>query len=122
MAESHGALESACQPAKAVLARIGERWSVLVVIALRDGSLRYAEVKRALAGVSQRMLTLTLRSLERDGLVSRTVVSSKPLRVDYELTPLGHSLRRPMEELAAWARDHEPQISRHQAAFDGRRD
>lgn len=120
MTHPDGSLEASCQPAKAVLARVGERWSVLVVIALRDGPLRHADLKRALAGVSQRMLTLTLRSLERDGVVLRTVVTPKPIRVDYQLTPLGHSLREPIEHLAEWARDHEQEVARNRMAFDAR--
>jgi DNA-binding HxlR family transcriptional regulator len=96
-------MAQSCQPVKAVLSRVGDKWSVLIVMALRDGPMRFNELKRAAGSISQRMLTLTLRSMERDGFVSRAVTPSTPPRVDYELTPLGHSLRGPVEALGRWA-------------------
>src|SRR6185312_15014451 len=85
-------LSSDCRAVSAVLARIGDKWSVLIVAMLGDGPKRFNEIKRQVGGISQRMLTLTLRGLERDGLVTRTVFPTVPPRVDYELTELGRSL------------------------------
>ena len=109
-----------CRAVSAVLARIGDKWSVLIVSLLGDGPKRFSEIKRTVGGISQRMLTLTLRGLERDGLVTRTVTPSIPPRVDYELTDLGRSLLRPVEALGLWARQHQPQIQAAQQAFDHR--
>lgn len=120
MSPGHTPLLESCQPVKAILSRVGDKWSVLIVIALRDGPLRFNEIKRAAGSISQRMLTLTLRSMERDGLVSRTVTPSAPPRVDYDLTNMGHSLRGPVEALGRWAFEHDAQIKAAQTAFDGR--
>ena len=120
MSPGHTPLVESCKPARAVMARVGDKWSMLIVIALRDGALRFNEIKRASGSISQRMLTLTLRSLERDGLVSRTVTPTTPPRVDYELTELGHSLRAPVEALGRWAFEHHERILQAQAAFDTR--
>jgi DNA-binding HxlR family transcriptional regulator len=107
-----------CRPVRRILARVGDKWSVLIVMALCDGPRRFNEVKRAIGTISQRMLTLTLRSMERDGLVRRTVLPTNPPRVDYELTELGHSLRGPIERLGEWAIDNEAEITRAQMDFD----
>ncbi len=109
-----------CQAVSSVLARIGDKWTVLVVMMLADGPRRFSELKRAIGGVSQRMLTLTLRGLERDGLVTRTITPTIPPRVDYELTELGQSLRRPVEALGDWVFEHLPEIHRARTAFDTR--
>jgi len=101
-----------------VLARIGDKWTILVIMALSEGSLRFNELKRLLDGISQRMLTLTLRTLERDGLVTRTVTPSIPPRVDYELTPLGHSLRVPISALGQWVMENLDEIEEARAVFD----
>src|SRR5262245_53005157 len=95
-----------CQAVSEVLARVGDKWTVLTVSILGRGPMRFNELKRAIGGVSQRMLTLTLRALERDGLVTRTVFPSIPPRVEYELTALGRSLLSPVTALASWAIDH----------------
>ncbi len=100
------------------MSRIGDKWSALIVIALRDERLRFNEIKRAIGTVSQRMLTLTLRSMERDGLIERTVTPTTPPRVDYELTKLGHSLRAPVEMLGRWAFEHKKEIETAQRNFD----
>lgn len=113
-------LPGPCQQVNTILSRVGDKWTVLVVIVLADGPKRFSELKRAVGGVSQRMLTLTLRGLERDGLVTRTVTPTIPPRVDYELTPLGHSLRQPIEALGDWAFAHLPAIQEARAAFDAR--
>lgn len=115
--ETGGLLEM-CRPVRQILARVGDKWSVLIVMALRDGPRRFNEIKRAIGTISQRMLTLTLKGMERDGLVRRTVTPTKPPRVDYELTELGHSLRLPVEQLGHWAIEHEAWIAKAQEAFD----
>ncbi len=109
-----------CRGVSNVLQRVGDKWSVLVVATLSRGPHRFSELRREIEAISQRMLTLTLRSLERDGLVSRTVTPTVPPRVDYALTPLGHSLQQPVLALAGWAVDHLEEISAAQSAFDSR--
>lgn len=111
---------SRCQVVSGVLSRIGDKWSVLVVILLGSGSRRFSELKRSIGSISQRMLTLTLRGLERDGLVTRTVTPSIPPRVDYELTDLGRSLLEPVQAIGAWAFGNHEKITRAQKAFDER--
>jgi DNA-binding HxlR family transcriptional regulator len=111
---------SDCRAVTSVLARVGDKWSVLVIMMLRDGPRRFNELKRAIGGISQRMLTLTLRGLERDGLVTRTVFPTVPPRVDYELTDLGHGLSMPVIALGQWAQQHLPDIDLARRAFDGR--
>src|SRR5436309_11597586 len=91
-----------CRTISTLLSRIGDKWTVLVVTTLSDGSKRFNALRREIPTVSQRMLTLTLRNLERDGLVSRTVTPTIPPRVDYELTELGHSLVGPLHGLEVW--------------------
>jgi DNA-binding HxlR family transcriptional regulator len=103
-----------------VLSRVGDKWSVLVVMLLQDGPRRFNELKRMVGGVSQRMLTLTLKGLERDGLVTRTMFPTIPPRVDYELTPLGHSLSQPVKALGQWAQANLTEIERARRAFDQR--
>ena len=111
-----------CQTISSLLQRIGDKWSVLVVGTLGDGSKRFNELRREIPSVSQRMLTLTLRNLERDGLVSRTVTPSIPPRVDYELTELGHSLLPPISGLTQWAMDNVGAIHSAQAVYDREHD
>ena len=95
-----------CQAVAETLDRIGDKWTVLVVGALEQGPLRYNEIRRAIDGISQRMLTLTLKGLERDGLVNRTMYPTIPPRVDYELTELGRNLMVPLRSLYDWAVKH----------------
>lgn len=109
-----------CPKISHVLARVGEKWSVLIIIMLAQGPQRFSELKRAIGGVSQRMLTLSLRGLERDGLVKRTVFPVVPPRVEYELTPLGRSLHAPVSALGDWARNHLAEIDAARAAFDAK--
>jgi DNA-binding HxlR family transcriptional regulator len=111
-----------CRNVAPVLNRVGDKWSMLIVMILADGSKRFSELKRAIDGISQRMLTLTLRGLERDGLVTRTVTPSIPPRVDYELTDLGRSLREPVRALGEWAIEHIDCIRAAQQRFDLTRD
>lgn len=109
-----------CARVHQLLARVGDRWSTRVVMLLGDGSMRFSDLKRATGGASQRMLTLTLRGLERDGLVSRTAHPSIPPRVDYALTPLGRSLAVPVKALGAWALDNADAVDAARADFDNR--
>src|SRR6185312_1468542 len=107
-----------CRTISTLLSRIGDKWTVLVVQTLGNGPRRFNELRREIPSVSQRMLTLTLRNLERDGLVSRTVTPTIPPRVDYELTELGQSLQKPICGLATWAMDHVEAIHAAQALLD----
>ena len=107
-----------CQTIASLLQRIGDKWSVLVVSTLGAGPRRFNELRREIPSVSQRMLTLTLRNLERDGLVQRTVTPSIPPRVDYELTPLGRSLEGPIGQLQQWALDNVGAIHVAQSNYD----
>ncbi|HVV63310.1 MAG TPA: helix-turn-helix domain-containing protein [Pseudolabrys sp.] len=112
-------LPEECRAVSEVLSRVGDKWTVLVVSTLGGGPKRFNELRRALGSISQRMLTLTLRALERDGLVTRTVFPTIPPRVDYELTKLGRSLLEPVNGLSAWARRNRPAIEEARAKFDG---
>jgi len=107
-----------CRAVSGILSRIGDKWSVLIISRLGEGPRRFNEIKRMIGGISQRMLTLTLRNLERDGLVTRTVTPTVPPRVDYELTELGRDLLIPIQGLAAWAIQHTPCIQAARARFD----
>jgi DNA-binding HxlR family transcriptional regulator len=107
-----------CRAVSEVLARVGDKWTVLVVSTLGDGPKRFNELRKALGSISQRMLTLTLRGLERDGLVTRTVFPTVPPRVEYALTRLGRSLLEPVSELGLWARKNRGTIEAARARFD----
>ena len=111
---------SDCRAVSAVLARVGDKWSVLIIMLLGDGTKRFNEIKRMVGGISQRMLTLTLRGLERDGLVKRTIYPTIPPRVEYELTPLGRSLWAAVGPLGSWAQGHVADIQKAQDRFDKR--
>jgi DNA-binding HxlR family transcriptional regulator len=102
-----------------VLGRLSGKWSLVLIMTLASGSLRFGELKRAAAGVSQRMLTLTLRSLERDGIVARIPRPSYPLRVEYNLTELGRTLLAGIQVLATWAEEHRGDVARARERFDG---
>ena len=101
-----------------VLDRIGDKWSVLVVVELSNGPRRFRELQRAIDGISQRMLTLTVRRLERDGLVLRTVYPTVPAQVDYRLTGTGEGLTHLVKALADWSLDHRDSIARSREAYD----
>ncbi|MGD9955970.1 MAG: winged helix-turn-helix transcriptional regulator [Candidatus Nanopelagicales bacterium] len=105
-------------PSRTVLDRIGDRWTVLVVGALTGGPRRFSELSRRIDGVSQKMLTQTLRGLERDGLVTRTVHPEVPPRVEYELTASGRTLTEPLAALDAWARAHIDDVLRSREEYD----
>ncbi|WP_063683009.1 winged helix-turn-helix transcriptional regulator [Bradyrhizobium stylosanthis] len=111
---------SDCRGVASVLSRVGDKWSVFVIMNLSDGPKRFNELKRMINGISQRMLTLTLRGLERDGLVTRTIFPTIPPRVDYELTDLGRGLQQPVKALGQWAMDHLAQIEAARTRFDAR--
>ena len=119
MKPRHTDLPDDCRAISDVLARVGDKWSVLVVSRLGEKPLRFNELRRSIGGISQRMLTLTLRGLERDGLVTRTVLPTIPPRVDYALTPLGRDLLGPVSALGAWAIRNQPKIARAREHFDG---
>jgi len=115
----HKNLPGDCRAISEVLARVGDKWSVLVVTRLGGGPQRFNELRRSIGGISQRMLTLTLRGLERDGLVTRTVFPTIPPRVDYALTPLGRDLLQPVSALGDWALRNQGKIARARERFDG---
>jgi DNA-binding HxlR family transcriptional regulator len=119
MKPRHTHLPGDCRAVGDVLARVGDKWSVLVVTRLGEGPMRFNELRRSIGGISQRMLTLTLRGLERDGLITRTVFPTIPPRVDYELTPLGRDLLDPVSALGAWAIRNQSKIARARERFDG---
>jgi len=112
-------LAAAC-PTRQVINRIGDRWSLLVLYALEGGTLRFQELRRAVDGISQKMLTQTLRLLERDGLVARKIYPSVPPRVDYSLTPLGRSLSGHIAGIREWAYANMAGIEAARTAFDTR--
>lgn len=116
--EAYDAYLATC-PSRRLLDRISDKWVTLVLSSLVDGPQRYSELAHHIAGVSQKMLTQTLRNLERDGLITREVTPSVPARVDYELTPLGESLRQRMALLKEWAEEHMPEIDQARARYDG---
>ena len=110
--------ETACRAVSDVLSRVGDKWTVLVVELLSNGPMRFNELRKAIGNISQKMLTTTLRGLERDGLVTRTVHAMVPPRVDYELTELGNELRVPVQALAGWARENISRIHNARTRFD----
>ncbi|MGJ7484449.1 winged helix-turn-helix transcriptional regulator [Variovorax sp. LT2P21] len=109
-----------CRATREILDRIGDKWTLYVIALLASGTKRFSELRRGVDGISQRMLTLTLRGLERDGLVTRTVFPTIPPRVDYELTELGTTLLGPVMGLMHWANDNQFAIVRSQEHFDAR--
>ncbi|WP_099865347.1 winged helix-turn-helix transcriptional regulator [Pararhizobium haloflavum] len=108
----------ACRPVNQILSRIGDKWSVLVVSYLGNGTMRFSELRRAIDGISQKMLTTTLRGLERDGYVTRTVTPTIPPRVDYALTDLGCELLVPLRALGEWAVANRERVEAAQRRFD----
>jgi DNA-binding HxlR family transcriptional regulator len=111
---------AACRAEVETLALIGNKWTVMVVAALSKGPIRYSEIRRRVEGISQRMLTLTLKGLEQDGLVTRTMFPTIPPRVDYELTKLGRKLIVPLKALSKWARENRPAMLAAREAFQRR--
>jgi DNA-binding HxlR family transcriptional regulator len=121
MSPSHKHVRGECMAVRDVLNRVGDKWSVLVVALLGDEKKRFSELRRSIEGISQRMLTLTLKGLERDGLVTRTVYPTIPPRVDYELTRLGRSLLDPIKQLGAWASQNRERMQAARETYDTRR-
>nr|WP_246008451.1 helix-turn-helix domain-containing protein [Afifella aestuarii] len=111
-------LPSDCRPVSEILSRIGDKWSVLVITLLGDAPLRFGELKREIGGISQKMLTATLRALERDGFVLRRDYGTVPPKVEYELTELGRDLLVPVTALAAWARQNQAHVEEARRRFD----
>ncbi|MDB4969677.1 MAG: HxlR family transcriptional regulator [Myxococcales bacterium] len=118
MSPSPKVVHESCLAVREVLNRVGDKWSVQIVAFLRGGPRRFSELRRSIEGISQRMLTLTLKGLERDGLVTRTVSPTVPPRVDYALTTLGRTLLKPITALARWSEDNRHTIHRARAQFD----
>ncbi len=106
--------------AREVLQRVGDKWSVLVIDLLGQGTMRFSELHRAIGAITARMLTVTLRGLERDGVVTRTIHPVIPPRVEYALTPMGRTLLHTIGQLVTWADSHLPEIEAARAAYDAR--
>jgi DNA-binding HxlR family transcriptional regulator len=107
-----------CRPVAHILSRVGDKWTILLLRALDDKPMRFKELHRALPGISQRMLTVTVRNLERDGLIIRTVFPTIPPRVDYELSELGISLKGALEPIGRWVMENRADIEQAQLNFD----
>ena len=118
MKPRHKHLPADCRAVSDVLARVGDKWSVLVMTRLGGGPVRFNELRRSIGGISQRMLTLTLRGLERDGLITRTIFPTIPPRVEYALTALGRDLLQPVSGLSEWALRNQGKIARAREQFD----
>ena len=118
-AEQQPPRPNACR-AREVLQRIGDKWAVFVIDLLGNGSMRFGELHRSISGINPRMLTVTLRGLERDGIISRTIHPVIPPRVDYELTPLGRTLLDTIGQLVSWADAHLAEIDAARGAYDAR--
>ncbi len=116
--ELSGGFDADCPATREILNLVGDKWSVLVVALLGARRVRFNELRRSIAGISQRVLTVTLRALERDGLVVRTVHPTNPPQVDYALTKLGRTLIEPVSALAIWAQGHRGAVERARATFD----
>jgi DNA-binding HxlR family transcriptional regulator len=112
-------LDQNCESRQA-LDRVADKWTSLVVYALVDGPKRHGELRRTIQGISQKMLTQTLRSMERDGLVDRTVIDRIPPHVEYRLTPLGMTLTEPLVAICRWAMEHLPDVQANQRDYDAR--
>lgn len=109
-------------PARAILARIGDKWALLILDQLREGPMRFNALKREISGVSQKVLSQVLKNLERDGLIARAARATVPVTVEYRLTPLGETLTRVASVLIDWAEAHMGEIQQAQAAYDAARD
>jgi DNA-binding HxlR family transcriptional regulator len=120
MLPKHTQIRSQDCPTREVLNRIGNKWSILVVRLLRKGPKRFNELRGLLDGISQRMLTLTLRGLERDGIVKRMITPTVPPRVDYELTSMGRSLLKPIMAMAVWSDENRAAIQESRKRYDAK--
>jgi DNA-binding HxlR family transcriptional regulator len=117
---AHQLFSEDCRKVSKVLARVGDKWSMLIIVLLRDGARRFNEMRRTVDGISQQMLTRTLRGLERDGMVTRTMIPASPPQVEYALTDLGRSLSQPVLALGTWVQEHLAQIDAARNRFDRR--
>lgn len=113
--------DAVCGRVNEILARVGDKWTVLVIGTLQQKPRRFSEIKRSVGGISQQMLTRTLKFLERDGMVTRTVHPTVPPQVEYALTDLGHSLSKPVRQLGLWVMEHIEVIEKHRKTFDKRK-
>ena len=118
MKPTHIHLSEDCRAVSGILQRIGDKWTVLVIDRLGQGKMRFNELRHAIGGISQKMLTTTLRGLERDGFVTRTVYPTIPPRVEYELTELGCELLKPVHALGEWARQNTTRVNEARRRFD----
>ena len=117
MDTAYDMFKSAC-PSRQILDRVADRWTALVLLALSDGTMRFSELRRRIEGVSQKMLTQTLRALERDGLVTREVFPTVPVTVEYTLTPLGASLLTAVQAIRTWAYQNIDEIDQARQRYD----
>jgi DNA-binding HxlR family transcriptional regulator len=117
---AHQLFSEDCRKVSKVLARVGDKWSMLIIVLLRDGARRFNGMRRTVDGISQQMLTRTLRGLERDGMVTRTMIPASPPQVEYALTDLGRSLSQPVLALGTWVHEHLAQIDAARNRFDRR--
>jgi DNA-binding HxlR family transcriptional regulator len=117
---AHQLFSEDCRKVSKVLARVGDKWSMLIIVLLRDGARRFNGMRRTADGISQQMLTRTLRGLERDGMVTRTMIPASPPQVEYALTDLGRSLSQPVLALGTWVQEHLAQIDAARNRFDHR--
>jgi DNA-binding HxlR family transcriptional regulator len=111
-------ISAQCRKMSSILSIVGDKWTVMIVMVLVERPRRFNDLKRTIGGISQQMLTRTLKALERDGMVTRTVHPTVPPQVEYALSDLGHSLARPVRELGAWARAHLDRIEDNRDAYD----
>ncbi len=122
MAQANMPDTTACRPLSEALAKIGDKWTILIAMELEDGPKRFSALQRSVEGISQRMLALTLRGLERDGFVERTVYPTKPPSVDYALTDLGREMAVPVRELGSWVTENLIRIEQARLKFDASSD
>lgn len=122
MAQANKSDTTACRPLSEALAKIGDKWTILIAIELEDGPKRFSALQRSVEGISQRMLALTLRGLERDGLVERTVYPTKPPSVEYALTELGKEMAVPIRTLCTWVTENLIRIEQARLKFDSAED
>ncbi|MCW2387328.1 DNA-binding HxlR family transcriptional regulator [Sphingobium sp. B11D3B] len=111
-----------CGMVREILDRVGDKWSLYIIATLKDGPVRFNELRRRIGGISQRMLTITLRGLERDGLIKRTMFPTIPPRVEYELTDIGGSLLAPVMALTMWANSNQDNIQNARTRYDASKD
>ncbi len=109
-----------CRRMTGILSIVGDKWTVIIVMVLRQQPRRFNDLKRTIGGISQQMLTRTLKALDRDGMIARTVHPTVPPQVEYALTPLGHSLSEPVHELGEWAQAHLDEIEENRSRYDDR--